>query len=465
MSANWDAFIVNALGNRALLIESPAGALDCAAIGALSEHLAACLRARGCARNEPVIVHVSQQASDIASLFGVWRAGAAAVPVHRSAPAVVKERIREATRARFSIAEGNVFVDRGAASPPTIDGASLIIFTSGSTGTPKGVVISGERFAAKLSVLRSLLRFRQGDTVLLPLQLTFIFGIWVSLLSLLDAHRLVLMPKFSVEAMHEALAKGATIAAVVPTMLRLMTEEKRSGTTDLRLLLTGGEPLGVRLSQEIVRTYPGVEAFDLFGTTETGSCDFCLPVHEGAGLGTIGRPTPGVNYRITGQEDLEPGGELQIQSPFGMLGYLNDPVLTAASYDNAFFRTGDLARGTADGRTELVGRSKDFISRGGMKIAPLELDALFAAHPGVAASLAGGVADARFGETIHVLIVPRKSVVLKERDLIDWAAQRLEHYKLPNAIHFVESLPVGVTGKTDRSGVFNQVSKKSSFTA
>ena len=74
-----------------------------------------------------------------------------------------------------------------------------------------------------------------------------------------------------------------------------------------------------------------------------------------------------------------------------MLGYLDDPALTQASFADGYFRTGDLARLTAAGHVELIGRAKDIVSRGGHKIAPLEIDNLLAEHPAVAAALCAGV--------------------------------------------------------------------------
>ena len=72
------------------------------------------------------------------------------------------------------------------------------------------------------------------------------------------------------------------------------------------------------------------------------------------------------------------GGELQIKTPLGMLGYLDAPELTRAAFADGYFRTGDLARVRPDGRVELVGRATDIISRGGYKIAPLEVEAVLA---------------------------------------------------------------------------------------
>src|SRR6185437_11874460 len=107
-----------------------------------------------------------------------------------------------------------------------------------------------------------------------------------------------------------------------------------------------------------------------------------------------------------------PDGELQIRSPFGMLGYLDDPQLTAASFADGYFRTGDLARQDVQGYVALVGRAKDMVSRGGIKIAPLEVDNLLAEHPDVAAALCAGVPDERLGEVLHAVVVPRPGAAL-----------------------------------------------------
>jgi acyl-CoA synthetase (AMP-forming)/AMP-acid ligase II len=143
-----------------------------------------------------------------------------------------------------------------------------------------------------------------------------------------------------------------------------------------------------------------------------------------------------------------------------MLGYLDAPGLTAAAFDDGFFRSGDLARMRADGLVELVGRRKDIISRGGVKIAPLELDLLFAGHPDVDAALCGSVPDERLGEAVHVLVVRRKGAQIEAQQLKDWAGERVERAKVPDAIHFVDELPVGGTGKADRGAIAALVSAR-----
>src|SRR5262249_26253845 len=139
--------------------------------------------------------------------------------------------------------------------------AALVIFTSGSTGEPKGVVIGHNAFAEKLAALDRLLGLRPGDVVLVPLQLTFIFGLWVSLLTIVKGARLVLVPKFSRDAIAQGL-EDATVLAGVPSMFRTLLADGAPDAPELRMILTGGEILSPKLA-EAMRRFSGTTIYDL----------------------------------------------------------------------------------------------------------------------------------------------------------------------------------------------------------
>jgi long-chain acyl-CoA synthetase len=431
---------------------------------ALAERVRRTLAEQDIAPNEPVHVTIGNRPSDLGALLGVWQAGAVAVPIHVAAAPSTVERVQRTSRARFSI-DGDRLDALGQSAPPDralLRDAALVIFTSGSTGDPKGVVIGHRRLADKLAVLDSLLKIQSNDVVLLPLQLTFIFGLWVSLLALMKGSRLVLMPKFTSEAMTYGLAE-ATVLAGVPSMFRTLLTYPAVTAPKLRSILSGGEVLSPALARAIMRLAP-VAIHDLYGLTETGSCDLCLgPAEQPQGFGTVGRPTERVVFRLV--RDGRPvaageTGELQIRTPFGMLGYLDNPQLTAASFDGDYFRSGDVARITAEGYVELIGRAKDIISRGGNKIAPLEIDNLLAEHPDIAAALCAGVPDERLGEVIHAVIVPRAGVHIDTAGLRDWLLARTERFKVPDVLHIRDALPSGSSGKADRRAVAQLAAKE-----
>jgi long-chain acyl-CoA synthetase len=417
--------------------------------------LFAALRAACVIASEPVALFISNEPPDLVGFLGLWLASCVAVPIHTTTPDQAVRTLISHVSARFAVRAGKL-EQIGAARPPTrtlLDRAALIVFTSGSTGQPKGVVVGHEGLVWKLQVLSRLLRFTKRDVVVVPLQLTFIFGIWVSLLSLMSGSRLLLAPRLSAETMN-SYAGETTMLAAVPTLLRTLCADESVRATRVRGILTGGEPFSPALAAKLARIFPQASLFDLFGLTETGSCDFCVtPEDQPAALGTIGRPTESVSFRIAEAPNLGlPAGvgELQICTPAVMLGYLDDTALTAAAFEGCYFRTGDLAKVLESGYVQLVGRSKDVISRGGNKIAPLEIENLFAQHESVMAVLAFGMPDERLGESLHVMVVPR-DWDLSEDDLRAWSKERLERFKTPDAFHFVDALPAGPTGKADRA--------------
>ena len=372
---------------------------------------------------EPVHVRIGNRPSDLGALLGIWNAGAVAVPVHVSAAPSTVTSLQRATGARLLVDGDRIETigDTPAAERPLLKDAALVIFTSGSTGIPKGVVIGHQRLADKIAVLDRLLQFNGRDTVLVPLQLTFIFGMWVCLLALRAGAKPILIPRFSIEALSSGLSRGATILAGVPSMYRALLADTSFRMPGLRQILTGGEVLPKPLALAMQRAAPNAALYDLYGLTETGSCDFAIgPADRPDGLGTIGATTEGVSFRIATADgrvaDPGEGGELCVRTPYGMLGYLDNPQLTAQSFPDGYFNTGDLARVGPGGRVQLIGRSKDIVSRGGMKIAPLEIDNLLAEHPGVVAALCAGVPDERLGECIHAVVVPRPGADLTAED-------------------------------------------------
>jgi acyl-CoA synthetase (AMP-forming)/AMP-acid ligase II len=352
---------------------------------------------------------------------------------------------------------------------PLLEGAALIVFTSGSTGQPKGVVLSHRAFAGKLEAIDSMLGFTPRTRSLLVLQITFVFGMWVLLLTLLKGGMAWMQSRFEAAALLSALkSQSISDVALVPTMLRkiLALEESVSrpliAGAALARILTGGEPFGRELSRQLKEFMPNVRVVDIFGLTETCSSDFFLTADEREPYaGTIGRPGPGIQFRIADDQNRElpanAAGELQIRTPFAMNGYLDEPELTRAAFADGYFRTGDLARAREDGRVELAGRIKDIIIRGGANVSPLELDHLLAEHPDVAAALTAGVPDPMVGERIHALVVPRANASIGETDLRQWIAGRVERFKWPDVYHFGRELPTGRTGKVDRGALREQV--------
>jgi long-chain acyl-CoA synthetase len=406
------------------------------------------------------------------------------VPISRASPKDVTLKIQKKTNARFLIdyqalnEEPEIIIlSLGKISDLDIlKDAAFIIFTSGSTGEPKGVVVSHHAFIAKLYEIDKLLAFNDQDRLLLVLNINFVFGLWLALLTLLKGGVVYLHEKFNAEEfIHELVENKITRVGVVPTMMRVIFSkpelvdqiEKKVNTGCLKQILIGGESLGRSLAVKLRKEFSKTELIDIYGLTETASCDFfSFPENFSKYPGSIGKPSGGVTYRIvdSSNEPVRAGaeGELQICSPYLMSGYLGDAELTQKAFSSVWFKTGDIAKEVGPSVVELMGRSKELISRGGNKITPGEIEQAICAHPGVAAAMAVGIPDDLLGERIHMLIVPNPSNQISVSEIKTYLTARLEKYKIPDVFYFDVALPIGRTGKADRGQFKSQILSGSS---
>ncbi len=439
--------------------------LTYSALGERAAELSAALQNAGLERDEPVIVAMSNHAGDFASLLGVWRAGGVAVPVHRRASSATVAGLLSRTGARLIV---NVCPQEGLAgldtaieevqrlhdTPPPrrelLEDAAWIVFTSGSTGSPKGVVQAHDTYLAKLDAIHEAMALAP-QRVLLPLQPTFAYAQWVALTTLLQGGEVLITNPFDPERFVDHLDESISAMAVVPTMLRKLRPLIEGGRLGAfaGVVVSGGEPLPAELGLFIRRHWPEAGLWDIYGLTETATSDFYVkPDAYDSLAGSIGHPAPGVEFRLSLKDS-----ELQIRTPFLMRGYLDDPELTHASLSDGYFRTGDQARLRVDGAVEITGRLSDMVNRAGTKIAPLEVERVFSGHPDVADVLATGVPHAETGEALHVAVVLQNKADVTPDALWTWAGGRMDRHKLPDAVHIVETLPTGATGKADRNAL------------
>jgi len=230
----------------------------------------------------------------------------------------------------------------------------------------------------------------------------------------------------------------------------------------LKQILIGGESLGKSLAISIRENFSNTDLIDIYGSTETATCDFFLfPDDFIQYPGCIGRPSGEVRFQIVNQKNelvsFGEIGELQISSPFLMNGYLDEQDLTKKAYFHEWFKTGDLAREVDRSLVELMGRSKEIISRGGNKITPGEIEQIICAHPMIAAAMAVGVTDSILGERIHTLLVLKVGAKPEDLHMNNFFQQKLEKYKHPDAIYILSELPLGRTGKADRGEFKNMI--------
>jgi len=173
-------------------------------------------------------------------------------------------------------------------------------------------------------------------------------------------------------------------------------------------------------------------------------------------LGSVGRGYAGIKIRVadpaTGRI-LGPGetGEIQINTPWRMLGYRNEPAMTAAVLDgDGWFRTGDGGYLDEEGYLFLGDRINDMIITGGENVMPSEVEQVLASHAAVAEAAVFGMIDPVWGEMVCAAIVSRPGEHVSKDDLLQFSRARLAHYKCPKQVVLVEELPRGATGKVLR---------------
>lgn len=340
----------------------------------------------------------------------------------------------------------------------------LISYTSGSTGLPKAVVLTNRAQLNAASSFRELFALSSSDTTVLGAPLGFLLGLsTISMVSLLAGAKVVVNRRFHPGEILDALVKHeATLFHGVPTMFSMMLEyaEQQSAAYDLsqmRALICSGSALLDELKTRFAQRF-GKDLQNYFGMTE------CYPVFGRRSDdpvdppdGSVGKVAPGAAVRVLDDDGKEcvrgTHGELLIKAPSMVKRYHKDPELSAASYADGWFKTGDIGYEDANGYVYITGRIKDLIRRGGANVAPVEIENVLLKHQDVQGAAVIGVPDRIFAEVPVAYVVKRNGSSLSGEELIKFASESLAKFKLPSAVYFEPELPLGKTGKVDKKAL------------
>jgi acyl-CoA synthetase len=161
---------------------------------------------------------------------------------------------------------------------------------------------------------------------------------------------------------------------------------------------------------------------------------------------------------------LEPPaeGELHVRGPNSSVGFAGDPTRTAATYlAEGWVRSGDLARIDEDGYLTIIGRKKEIIIRGGVNIAPREIEDMLGAFPEIRQVAVVGLPDERLGERGCACLVLNPGVTLSFQDMVDrLRAAGLATYKLPESMLILDALPVTPSGKVQKHEILRQIDEQ-----
>jgi long-chain acyl-CoA synthetase/malonyl-CoA/methylmalonyl-CoA synthetase len=246
---------------------------------------------------------------------------------------------------------------------------------------------------------------------------------------------------------------GITFSAGVPTVLNILVTKPLGYTAKdiptLRLMSCSSAPLTEQQWLQFEEMY-GVKLLQLYGMSETGWV--CGNRYYTRKLGTVGLPAPHQELKIVngaGEEcpvDVE--GEITVGGPQMAIGYLLDDG-SIVPVRGKRLKTGDLGIKDAEGFIRVTGRTKDLIIRGGVNIAPMEIDEILLKHPGVLDGAAVGVPDKIYGEEL-VCYVVGKDENLTAESVEQHCGTFLPPAKMPKQVIIVTELPKSERGKVLR---------------
>jgi acyl-CoA synthetase (AMP-forming)/AMP-acid ligase II len=366
------------------------------------------------------------------------------------------------------------------------DDIVTICWTSGTEGVPKGVPRSHNHWISGSLCHYDGAQIRRGDRLLNPFPLVNMAALGGCFMSWLRAAgTLILHHPFELPVYLQQIATEKPEYAIAPPavlMLLLQNESLLQGVdlSCLRCIGSGSAPLPPVMIRSYKERY-GIEIINNFGSNEgIALCSGPLEAPDAEARSRLfprwGRPELDWPQRIakithtrvmdpqSGTEIVEPRrpGELQIRGPVVFDGYFAAPEITARSFTpDGWFRTGDLFEIDESGRYyQFVGRLKQLINRGGMKISPDEIDAVLAEHPDVAEGAVAGYPDPVLGERICAVIVPKPGCTLTIEDLqAHFRARELAVFKWPERVRIVERLPRNPLGKVIR-GEISQIAAR-----
>ncbi|MET9245475.1 amino acid adenylation domain-containing protein [Nonomuraea sp. NPDC003709] len=426
--------------------------------------LAGTLRESGVREGDVVAVRLAPSAEVIAALLGVWRAGAAYLPLDPADPPARHADAMAAAGAAWLIGEDRVrAVADGSAARGPVKGIAYVMTTSGSAGLPKAVLVEHRSVAARVGWMRREYGLGPGDHVVQFASLSF------------DTH---------VEEIFPALASGATVMplpdgpASLPDLLagpdghritvldlptaywhRLVESPSEvAWPPALRLVILGGEQADGAAITRWHREGPGARLVNTYGPTEATVIATWAELDgtDPGGRPPIGRPLSATSVRVLDArgEPVPPGaaGELAIGGAGVARGYAGLPRRTAAAFEPDPYgepgarrlRTGDRARWRSDGQLEFLGRLDDQVKVRGVRIEPGDVEAALREHPG-----AGQVAVAARGEDLVAYFTgPAAPAELRAH-----AAGRLPRGFVPTRWSRLAELPLTSRGKLDRAAL------------
>jgi benzoate-CoA ligase family protein len=485
-----DARVREGRGDRTALITDTAR-LTYREVQALANRYANVLSSAGVAPEQRVIIALPDGPDFVGALFGILKIGAVVVMVNpelkpdaieyffeysRAAVALVAADRADAFRAaagRAGHAPALLVVgtsdwgSRLAAAPATWknfpthrDDPAIWLFSGGTTGRPKAAVQPHRSYVNSTQCYAAnVLCYGEDDVTLSVPKLYFGYAMGSNLLFpfAVGAASVLFDERCTADAIFSRIARyRPTVLITVPTMINQMVSHPEAGRQDLsclRLATSAGEGLPEELHARWDRTF-GVPLLDGLGTAEQWHIFLSNRVGR-IRRGTLGEVVPGFEVKVMDEEGREVPdgtmGHLWVRGGSRALGYWQQLEKSQTCFRGEWVVTGDLVRRDADGYYTYGGRADELLKVSGKWLSATEVEGCLLQHPAVSQVAVVGVPDAQGLVKPHAWVIPCERREGLADELKAFVCERLEHYKCPREVIFVDSLPTTHLGKVDRA--------------
>ncbi len=350
--------------------------------------------------------------------------------------------------------------------------AAALCYTSGTTGNPKGALYSNRSIVlnALSACLPGLISLSPRDTILPAVPMFHVNGWCVPYAAPIGGAKLVLPGhRMDTPSFYDLLeSEQVTVTAGVPTIwIALMrhVEQGRLPLSSLKRILVGGSAMPESLIAKFDHEF-GIEVRQAWGMTETvaiatmsclNSRQADMPAAERHSLmAKQGKSVFGVEVKVvddsgcTIPRDGESQGQVMVRGQWTVSGYYKseDPVLI-----DGWLPTGDIATIDAQGTLQIRDRAKDLIKTGGEWISSIDLEGVAMGHPAVAMAAVVGVRHPKWEERPLLFIVRKSDQALEADEILAFLAKRVVKWWIPDAVVFLDTLPVGGTGKVQKAAL------------
>ena len=328
---------------------------------------------------------------------------------------------------------------------------AYIIYTSGTSGVPRAVCHAHRAIWARQMMMQGWYGLRTEDRLLHAGAFNWTYTLGTGLMDPWTIGATALIPEAGIApAQLPLLLKrhDATIFAAAPGVYRKMLTGEALSLPKLRHGLAAGEKLSDTIRQAWEEA-TGTAIHEAYGMSECSTFISASPDHP-ATPGTLGRPQPGRRVAVigeTGPVEIGEEGTIAVHEsdPGLMLGYLKAEAATRDKFKGEWFLTGDQGLMDAAGDITYLGRADDMMNAGGIRVSPLEVEAVLNAFPGITQSAVTDIevkTDARIIMAFYTAPEPLDPAALEA-----YVTDNLAAYKRPRGFYHLDALPTGANGK------------------